>query len=241
MDKLFVVIPAYNEEKNIKKVVNDWYKIVEKYGKDGSKLVVINDGTKDNTYKILKEMAKDKELLTVLTKSNSGHGPTIIYGYKYALKNDADYIFQTDSDGQTNPEEFEKFWNERNDYDAIFGNRINRADGKQRVFVEKTLCRILKHYFKVNIQDSNAPFRLMTREYLKKYLPMIDDNYNLPNVMLTTFGAYYNDKIKFEEITFKTRQGGKNSLNIKKIIRIGINALKDFKKFQMRMENEKNI
>ena len=130
MDKLFVVIPAYNEEKNIKKVVNDWYKIVEKYGKNGSKLVVINDGSKDNTYKILKEMAKDKELLTVLTKSNSGHGPTIIYGYKYALKNDADYIFQTDSDGQTNPEEFEKFWNERNDYDAIFGNRIDRGDGK---------------------------------------------------------------------------------------------------------------
>lgn len=91
---------------------------------------MINDGSKDDTYRILQEMAKDKELLTILTKSNSGHGPTIIYGYKYALKNDADYIFQTDSDGQTNPEEFEKFWNEKNDYDAIFGNRIDRGDGK---------------------------------------------------------------------------------------------------------------
>ena len=33
MDKLFIVIPAYNEEKNIRKVINDWYKVVEKYGK----------------------------------------------------------------------------------------------------------------------------------------------------------------------------------------------------------------
>ena len=37
-------------------------------------------------------------------------GATVLYGYKYALKNGADYIFQTDSDGQTLPEEFEPFW-----------------------------------------------------------------------------------------------------------------------------------
>lgn len=54
-------------------------------------------------------------------------------------------------------------------------------------------------------------------------------DYNLPNVMLTTFGVYYNKKVKFIPITFEPRQGGKNSINIKKIVKIGWKSLKDFR------------
>ena len=47
-DKLYIIIPAYNEESNIKQVIEDWYPIVEKYGGDGkSRLVIIDDGSKD--------------------------------------------------------------------------------------------------------------------------------------------------------------------------------------------------
>ena len=54
MDKLFIVIPAYNEETNIRRTIDEWYPIVEKYNGDGqSRLVIINDGSKDNTYQIL--------------------------------------------------------------------------------------------------------------------------------------------------------------------------------------------
>lgn len=48
MDKLYIIIPAYNEEENIKNVINEWYKVVDRVSK-GSKLVVIDDGSKDNT------------------------------------------------------------------------------------------------------------------------------------------------------------------------------------------------
>lgn len=173
--------------------------------------------------------------MKALTKPNSGHGPTLIYGYNYALSNGADYIFQTDSDGQTNPLEFESFWNRREKYDALFGNRMKREDGKSRVFVEKTLCRILKLYYRVRIPDANAPFRLMKAQYVREYLSMLPENYNLPNVMLTTFGAYYKKKIKFVPISFKPRQGGINSINIKRIILIGKQALKDFREIKKRM------
>lgn len=230
MDKLFIVVPAYNESENIRNLVNDWYPIVERHlGEGKSRLVIVNDGSKDNTYEIICDIAKEKPLLEVLTKPNGGHGSTILLGYRYALEHEADFIFQTDSDGQTNSEEFEQFWENRNNYDAQFGNRTERGDGNDRAFVEKTLCRILKHYFGVSVPDSNAPFRLMTRAYLEEFLPMLPKDYNLPNVMLTTYGVYYHKKVNFIPISFKPRQGGINSINVKKIVKIGWQALKDFK------------
>lgn len=233
MDCLYIVVPAYNESGNIKKTVEDWYPVVEKHNGDGrSRLVIINDGSRDNTYEILKTLAADRLLLQPLTKPNGGHGATVLYGYRYALNEGADYIFQTDSDGQTNPSEFETFWDNRKKYDAVFGNRTERGDGKQRAFVEKTLCRILKFYFGVSVPDANAPFRLMTASYLKEFLPKMPENYNLPNAMLTVFGAYYHRKIRFIPITFRPRQGGKNSINVRKIVRIGMQALKDFSTFR---------
>lgn len=236
MDCLYIVVPAYNESENIKNLVDDWYPVVERHdGKGRSRLVVINDGSRDNTYEILEELAKERPLLHPLTKPNGGHGPTVLYGYRYALQQGADYIFQTDSDGQTNPDEFEAFWSERKNYDAVFGNRTVRGDGNDRAFVEKTLCRILKHYFGVTIPDSNAPFRLMTAAYLREYLPKMPEDYNLPNVMLTTFGIYYHRKVRFIPITFKPRQGGTNSINVKKITKIGWQALKDFKAIRRKM------
>lgn len=229
-DVLYLVAPAYNEAENIRRFVKDWYPVVDAHNAGGrSRLVIVDDGSKDNTCALLQELAKERPLLTVLTKPNSGHGPTILYAYRYAVVKNADYIFQTDSDGQTNPAEFEAFWEQRESFDAIFGNRTKRGDGKNRAFVEKTLCRILKHYFKVSVPDSNAPFRLMARSYLKEFLPKMPVDYNLPNVMLTTFGVYFGKKVKFIPITFEPRQGGKNSINIKKIMKIGWKSLKDFR------------
>ena len=49
-DKLYIVIPAYNEEENIDDVVNEWHEVVEKINEE-SKLVIIDDGSRDNTYK----------------------------------------------------------------------------------------------------------------------------------------------------------------------------------------------
>lgn len=229
MNTLYIVIPAYNESENIERLIYDWYPIIEKHNDEGlSRLVIVNDGSKDDTYKIMCNMARVRPLLIPLTKENGGHGDTVLYGYRYAIDNGADYIFQTDSDGQTNPNEFAEFWDSREDYSAIFGNRTVREDGQSRAFVEKVLCLFLKVFFSVSLPDANAPFRLMKADYVKKYIQRIPENYNLPNVMLTMFGKFYNEKIKFIEITFKPRQGGTNSINIKRIVKIGMKAIKDF-------------
>ena len=236
MEPLYIVMPAYNEEANIKTTLDAWYPVIEKHNKTGnSRLVVVNDGSKDNTYKMMQEYAETHPLFVPLTKPNGGHGSTVIFAYDYAIKSGADWIFQTDSDGQTNPDEFEAFWNEKDNYDAIFGNRTVRGDGKSRAFVEKVVCMLVKHYFGVKVPDANAPFRLMRADKVSKYLGKLKPDYNLPNIMMTTYFVYYKDRVTFKEISFKPREKGTNSINIKKIIKIGQQALKDFRELKKAM------
>ena len=234
---LYFIIPAYNEEDNIENCVNDWYPVVEKYGNTSSRLVIINDGSKDSTYKKLQELATTRPLLAPLTKPNGGHGSTVLYGYRYAIEQGADWIFQTDSDGQTNPDEFEQFWNKRNEYDAILGNRVVRGDGKDRKFVENTVCLLLKMIFGIKVEDANAPFRLMKASLVNKYIDKLPKDFNIPNIMFTTYFVYFKEKVLFLPISFKPREKGTNSINPKKIIRIGWKAVGDFRKLRREIDD----
>lgn len=229
MDTLFIVIPAYNEEANIERVIKDWYPIVEKIG-NGSRLVIMDDGSKDSTYQIMKEQAKTLPAFEPITKPNSGHGATVLYGYHYAVEAGADYVFQTDSDGQTLPEEFWPFWEQRASYDMVIGHRKGRQDGFSRVFVTKTLKLVLWLCFHVGITDANTPFRLMKASVLKEQLKLVPENFNLSNVMISVIYAKKHLKVKYMPVTFRPRQGGVNSINMKRIIRIGRQALKDFRR-----------
>ncbi len=242
MDKLYIVIPAYNEEQNIEQVINDWYPIVEKYNGDGqSRLVVIDDGSKDATYEIMKNLAKEKPLFLPLTKSNSGHGATVLYGYQYALDNGADYIFQTDSDGQTLPSEFHQFWEERTAYDMVIGWRNTREDGFSRIFVTKTLKFVLKLSFGVTVTDANTPFRLMDASVLGEYIVNVPKDFNLSNVIISVIYEKAKRTVKYIPITFRPRQGGVNSINMKKIFGIGKKALSDFKEINKNLKNLKQV
>ncbi len=235
---LYIIIPAYNEQDNIETVARDWHNIVQKIG-NNSKLVIINDGSKDNTLIKLKELEKELSNLVVLNKENGGHGDTVLYGYNYALNNNAGFIFQTDSDGQTVPDEFWSFWNERNNHSAIIGHRKNRQDGISRIIVTKVLKIILFAIFHLNIADANTPFRLIKGDILKKYYPIIPDHFNLSNVLLTVLLIDNKEDVEFKEITFKKRQAGVNSINIKKITKIGIKAIKDFKEIKKILDENK--
>lgn len=229
-DRLYIVVPAYNEEENAINLVEGWHPIVERFGGNGSRLLVVNDGSSDSTKEVFEALQHDYALLEVVTKENGGHGSAVLYGYQSALKNDADWVFQTDSDGQTLPSEFEGFWNGRESWDAIIGVRNRRQDGWKRKFVEKILCLILRHYFGVKLRDANAPFRLMRSETLKKHMAKLPDGYNLPNAVLTAYFVRANERVDFREVTFRPRQGGSNSINIRRIVSIGWHALADFSK-----------
>lgn len=232
---LYVVMPAYNEEETIQMVVEQWYPVLEGKSED-SRLIVADSGSTDNTHKILLELKEKYPKLDILEDTLKQHGPKLLAMYKYAIDSKADFIFQTDSDGQTNPAEFEAFWNEINQYEAVVGYRTERGDGKARAFVEKVVCFLLRLYFGVKVPDANTPFRLMRTDLVAKYIDRFAEDYNIPNIMFTTFFAYYKDNIAFREITFKPRQGGTNSINVRNIVRIGWRALSDFRNFKKSMK-----
>lgn len=227
-DVLYAVIPAYNEEENIKNVVEDWYPVIEKCGPD-CRLVIIDDGSKDNTYSLLKECAESRPQMIALTKENSGHGATVLYGYRYAIEHGADYVFQTDSDGQTLPLEFLPFWTSREKYDIIIGYRNKREDGFSRVFVTRVLRLVVKMCFGVFVLDANTPFRMMKADVLKGNMTFVPEDFFLSNVALSAIYKKRGQKMHFIPITFRPRQGGVNSINLKRIFKIGLQSLKDFR------------
>lgn len=234
-DTLYVVMPAYNEEKNIEQVVVSWSKVL-KNASSASRIVVADSGSTDGTHETLVKLKKKVKQLELLEDTEQFHGPKVIALYNYAINNGTDYIFQTDSDGQTNPEEFSEFWKNRLKYDGIIGFRKKRGDGKARAFVEKVVCWLLNLFFKVKVPDANAPFRLMSAALVKKYIRRIPQDYALPNIILTAYFAKFDENIIFKEVSFGPRTKGTNSINMKKIFRIGLESLFSFFVFRKDMK-----
>ena len=212
--------------------------MLEKYGGEGSALVVVNDGSKDSTFEKLCSIAGEKPKLIPLDKKNGGHGSAVLCGYRYAIRHGADLIFQTDSDGQTDPRDFARFWKRIRKADAVIGFRPKRGDGFLRKVVEDIVCLILRVIFGVKVKDANAPFRMMKTELVEKYISRLPENYNLPNIMFTTYFVYYRENTAFLPISFKPRQGGKTSINLKKIFVIGRQAMGDFLRFRKEMRKD---
>lgn len=227
MDKIYFVMPAYNEAANIEETVRQWYPIVETSGKD-CRLVIANDGSKDDTFKILQSLQETYPQLIPLDKPNSGHGATVLYLYRYAIESGADYVFQTDSDGQTDPTEFLQMYENREKYDFQIGHRIDRQDGSSRVFVTRVLRVIVWLMFREWVVDANTPFRLMRSDKLKPIMDVIPHDYFLCNVAISAIAVKWKYNIKWYPISFKPRQGGVNSINFRRIVKIGWKAIGDF-------------
>lgn len=238
MSILYIVMPAYNESENIEFVVKSWYPIL--YDKDtSSKMIIADSGSSDSTHEILLNIQKKFPKIEILSNTGKSHGEKLIALYEYSVNEQADYVFQTDSDGQTDSKDFNYFWENKDKYDVICGNRIGRGDGFIRTIVEKVVCFLLKFFFRVDIPDANAPFRLMKTSILKKYIKKIPISNSIPNIILTMFFVYYKEKIFFKEISFYQRLNGKNTINIYNIIKIGLKSLKDFKKLRYLLNKEK--
>ena len=186
MKQLAIIIPVYNEEENIEKVINDWRKILEKKKFD---IIVINDGSKDKTKLILDKIKKKSSNIKVINKLNGGHGESIYLGYKYATKKKYKFIFQVDSDDQFSASDFKALWKLKDkSYDLIMGYRQYRKDPLLRIFLSKVVLRLFfLIYFKKNISDANIPYRLMKIKFLDKFIKNSSKKYIAPNILMTLY------------------------------------------------------
>lgn len=231
----YFVMPAYNESENIKDTVMQWYPVVKEINrKENCKAIlsIANDGSKDNTWEAMCHLKTEEQLefFEPINKSNGGHGQTVLHLYRHALAHGADYIFQTDSDGQTNPDEFWQMFKRRHDYDFQIGHREGRQDGLGRVIVTKVLRYIVWLMFHEWVTDANTPFRLMKASKLQRIMDVIPQDYFLCNVAISAIAVKWGYRIGWYKITFKPRQGGINSINMKRIFKIGWKALSDFRR-----------
>lgn len=231
-ETLFIVMPAYNEEANIARVVEQWHPVAERINADGGKglLLVANDGSRDSTSEILHRLESEYPYLRAIDKPNSGHGATLMFLYRHALDNGADFVFQTDSDGQTEPAEFRQFWERRHNYDFQIGSRTRRQDGLSRVIVTKILKLTVLIIFKAKVPDANTPFRLMSAEAMRKVMAYIPADYPLANVAMAAAAVRLGLRCRWSPVTFRPRQGGINSINLRRICRIGVKAIGDFRR-----------
>lgn len=237
MDTLFIVMPAYNEADNIETTVAEWYTVLD-LGSEDSRLLIINDGSTDETWEICQRLRVEYPKLIVIDQVNSGHGPTCLHAYKTALRLGANFIFQTDSDGQTRPDEFLPLWEKRYDYALNIGYRHRREDGRARALVSKVLRLLIRMRIGVSVKDPNTPYRLMSSVSLSQWLKHIPDRFFLANAVLTAVPAYRGEKICWHPITFRPRQGGVNSINLSKMFQIGLAAFVDFGEVKKSLKSE---
>ena len=93
--------------------------------------------------------------------------------------------------------------------------------------------------FHSEVEDANTPFRLIKKDVLEECCLKIPENFNLSNVLLTVLLVKRNKKrVNFIPITFRPRQGGVNSINLKKIVKIGVQAIKDFSQIKRTLKEQ---
>jgi glycosyltransferase involved in cell wall biosynthesis len=158
--------PAYNEEGNIKKLVKDAEYILKKTANEHEIIMVLYEGSTDNTKTIVKElMKKNKNLKLVMQpKTLKGVGYAIKMGFDAAKY---DLIFYADSDNQFNLNEFKLLLPYAKDYDVVAGYRINRKDPLTRILVSRIYNMLIKVIFDLKGRDFDCAFRLVKKKIFK--------------------------------------------------------------------------
>ncbi len=155
MKKYYVIIPVYNEEKNIKK-------IIARVNNISKNIIVVNDGSKDGTENILKRI---KNIRIINLKKNEGKGSALKKGAKLSWRLKADGVIFMDGDNQHDPKHIEKFLEYLNQGEQII---IGIRKIKTKIPIIRRLgneCFIfmMRHLFHVNIQDVICGFRAFSR------------------------------------------------------------------------------
>lgn len=210
--KVLIIIPAYNEEKNIVSTVNKLIKSF-KHSKYDMDYIIINDGSTDKTL----EICKKKHFNVINLISNLGIGGAIQTGYKYAYANNYDIAIQFDGDGQHDEAYIDELINEINKgNDLVIGSRFignlsEFTSSTMRKIGIKILSFIIKICFNELITDPTSGFRAANKKIIKIYADEYPNEYPEPESIARIKIQGY--KIKEIPVKMYERQYGKSSIN----------------------------
>ncbi len=222
MKELAVVMPVYNEEGAIKNVLEKWNKMLCELNIDYT-IFAYNDGSKDRTAEILNEITSQNENIVAVNKENSGHGPTILKGYRDCCT-DYEWIFQIDSDDEMKEDSFHKLWEKRNDYDFLIGIRDGREQALSRKIISAVSRMCIKIFYGNGVWDVNSPYRLMRCEKFKDIYFKIPSDTFAPNVIISGYCA--KKKLRFFEtpVPCGLRETGEVSIKHFKLFKAAIKS-----------------
>ena len=189
--EVWIVIPAHNEAKNISKVIDK----TRRYAKN---IVVVDDGSKDNTFSAAK---RKKGIIALKHIVNLGKGAALKTGCDYAIMNGAEKIIALDADGQHDPKEIPRFIRNLGKYDIIFGYRkLN----KKMPFVMKlgnhSINKITKLLYGIDLKDTQCGYRAFTGKAYKK-IRWESSDYAMESEMIVRASK---TRLKYKEIPVET-------------------------------------
>ena len=208
-----VVLPAYNEEENIRKSVETIFGFLkEEFG--DFELIVVDDGSDDRTYEILVSLKETlgNRLRLIRHQRNRGYGAALRSGLFSAQK---DLVFYTDADGQFDIEKLKDFVDAIKRYDLIVGYRIQRQDIWLRKLYSFVYNKLIQLLFGLRVRDIDCSFKLFRRDCLRK-LSIERDNFFVDTELLL---KAKNNNCRFREIGIKhrPRRKGKSTVKFKHI------------------------
>lgn len=209
--KTLIIIPAYNEEKNILNVCKKIEKCKEKYD-----YIVINDGSKDNTEKVLVE----NNINHIKLVKNLGIGGAVQTGYKYAYDNGYDIAVQFDGDGQHDINYVKDICKPIIDQkvDMCIGTRyLEKASSQFQSTVMRRLGKniisfVIRICCKNKITDPTSGFRAINKEIIEIFSKDYPTEYPEPESTVEILLKGY--KVMEVPVSMNERQGGKSSINM---------------------------
>lgn len=202
-------MPVYNEQDCIEQVALEWLACMDSIG---GRLLIVDDGSRDNTPSILQRLAAREPALLFLRQANAGHGPAVLAGYHHALAQGCEWVFQVDSDGEMPSALFPGLWAARQGAPFLLGARVNRGGHPLRLGLSTIHRWLLRAAFGVSLRDPNIPFRLMRAAELRQLLDALPAGLFAPNVFLSLMAARRRWLAYGPDVPLAPRAGGVPSI-----------------------------
>lgn len=205
--KISIVIPVFNEEKTLRKVLD----LVEKSPLESEKeIILVDDGSNDKSREILKEYA-DRHKVILLGK-NKGKGAALRRGFAEAT---GDAIIIQDADLEYNPNEYPFLLQPilSDDADVVYGSRFVTAFPRRTLYfshylANKTVTFLSNIFTGLNISDMETCYKVFTRDALRQILPCLKSNRFGIEVELTAQIAKHRFRVYEVGISYKGRTYG---------------------------------
>lgn len=212
--KTLLIIPAYNEEKNIENTIK---KILDLHNPDID-YIIINDGSTDNTLEIL----ENNHFNYLNLPANLGIGGAVQTGYKYALYNNYDIAIQFDGDGQHNIEYISQLIQQiEAGNDLVIGSRfLDNLTGFKSTKTRRVGIKLLSNLIKLctgkKITDPTSGFRACNKKIIELFSMNYPYDYPEPDTIVKVIKKGFN--VKEIPVIMNEQEQGKSSINMLKSV-----------------------